>query len=182
MLHDVATSQNSARNTISGVPRHRSRAHPRPPDPARPGPVPNEEHEGAEAQLRVPHCSLSRSLSRVARPRRLASHRNLTLSHPSCARKLPSSFAHRGLRRRFQGLLVERRCAGASTRVSVSGLRPRFATLAKITDPGQKQSGTSGFMLELSDTEIPASFGASRASELHRLLLVLLSLSAVFGQ
>jgi hypothetical protein len=51
-----------------------------------------------------------------------------------------------------------------------------------ITDLGQKQSGTSGFMLELSNTEIPASFGTSRASELHRLLLVLLSLNAMFGQ
>jgi translation initiation factor 1 len=38
------------------------------------------------------------------------------------------------------------------------GLRPCSQQLAKITDPGQKQSGTSGFMLELSDTEIPASF------------------------
>ena len=61
---------------------------------------------------------------------------------------------------------------------SDSGLRPRLATLVKITDPRQKQSGTSGFMLELSDTEIPASFGASRGLT-SPIIVVMLSVVGV---
>ncbi len=57
---------------------------------------------------------------------------------------------------------------------------PGSATLAKITDPAQKQSGTTGFMLELSDTEIPASFGAPRSFKCGNWCFSVVVLSDVF--